>query len=308
MKKTPSFQVAAVKVEHKGQKLTSEIFALLEEVMIEDEINMPTMFSLTFNLRDASKGNWFGIDMKQFQLGDKIKISLGLEAAKEVVTGEITALEPVFDDNSMLHVRGFDKLYRLKFGSKSRAFKKSKDSDIVKKIAMESGLTAKVDDTKTKYPVVFQNNVSDYDFLLRRAERIRFEMRADDKNLFFKVSQEDKATVTSLEFGTSLEKFSARLRTITEGSKVEVRAWDPKQKKLVKGEAKKGDEISKMKGQKIGHDVSKAFGASATTLYDEQVVDKSNAEQIAKGRFNVILKKFLSGEGRAAGNPEIRAG
>jgi len=299
----------SVKLLHNNSRIPDSLFSKVESITIEDEINVPAMFSISLAMKDFDKGEWTGIDLKTFKLGDAITISMGNDSSEEMIVGEISDLEPEFSENPKLVIRGFDRMHRLRFGKYRRSFLEMSDSDIAEKIAVDAGLKSKVEDTKTMYPYVFQNNISNYDFLLHRASRIGFEIRVKDKDLILRPSQEDQPPSASLEFGTTLEKFSARLRTLTQGSSVEVRGWDPASKKEITGTAQSGDEVSAMEGESTGFKLStETFGDSDTAVIDEPVIDDTHADRIAKGAYNSLIRQFINAEGETLGDPLIRAG
>ncbi|MFQ5587142.1 MAG: phage late control D family protein [Thermodesulfobacteriota bacterium] len=292
-----------------GTELTGELISAVEAVTIEDEINLPAMFTISFNIDDFFKGAWRGIDLETFKLGDEIQVMMGMDESEEMLIGEITALEPSFGQRSSMEIRGYDRLHRLRFGTYRRSFKDMKDSDIASTIASEADLSAEVDDTETVHPYVFQNNLSNFEFLTERAGLIDFEMFVDDKTFIFRKSQEDKTAELTLEYGIELESISLNLRTLTEGSEVEVRGWDVMNKEEITSSASAGSEKSVMGGEKTGYKLSEtAFGASSIAIVDDVVIDSTAAEKMAKAKYNSMLRKFITGEGTTLGNPAIRAG
>lgn len=292
-----------------GSEFTKDLLSAVEGVTFEDELNLPSMFTIKFNIVDFLNGAWKGIDLKTFKVGDVVKVFMGMDSSVEMITGEITSLDFTFGDSSFMDIRGYDRLHRLRFGKKRRSFKDMKDSDIASSIASEISLTPEVVDTETVLSYIFQNNQSDYEFLLERAKRIGYEMLVDDKTFSFRKSQEDKKPVLTLEYGIDLQSFSAQIKTLTEGSEVEVRGWNIKDKEEITSTAKKGSETTKMAGKESGYEISKkAFKESSVSVVDDMVADPKDAENIAKARYNRILKEFLTGEGQCDGMPEIRAG
>ncbi|RPI71104.1 MAG: phage late control D family protein, partial [Desulfobacteraceae bacterium] len=233
----PGIQVANYTILLNGTELSAELTGAIEGVTLEEEINLPAMFTLKFNIVDFANGNWRGIDLDTFKPGDSVKIKMGMDTPKDMMTGEIAALDLSFGEHSVMEIRGFDKLYRLKFGTQRRSFKDMKDSDIAASLASECGLSAQADDTRTVHPYLFQNNLSNYDFLLERAKRIGYEMLNDDKTFFFRKSQEDKAPATTLEYGLDLDRLSLQLKMLLEGSEIEIRGWDIKKKSDISGKA-----------------------------------------------------------------------
>lgn len=302
-------QVANYTISVNGTPLTQETMTAIEGLTMEEEINLPSMFTITFNTVDFENGAWRGIDLDTFKPGDSVKIQMGMDTPQDMMTGEIAALDLTFGDRSLMEIRGYDRLYRLKFGAKRRSFQDMKDSDIASSIASEIGLSAQADDTSTVHPYLFQNNLSNYDFLMERAKRIGYEILNNDKTFIFRKSQEDKAPALTLEYMSGLREFSVRLKTLSEGSTVEVRGWDIKKKSEITAEATSGSETTTMGGQESGYQLSQSsFIESPMAIVDEAVIDATDAENMTKAYYNSLLKEFINGEGTCNGNPEIRAG
>src|SRR5574341_854528 len=113
-----------------GSEFSKDLLSAVEGVTFEDELNLPSMFTIKFNIVDFLNGAWKGIDLKTFKVGDVIKISMGMDSSVEMITGEITSLDFTFGDSSFMDIRGYDRLHRLRFGKKRRSFKDMKNSDI----------------------------------------------------------------------------------------------------------------------------------------------------------------------------------
>jgi phage protein D len=281
----------------------------VEELSVEEDLNLPSMFTIRLSSFDSTIGDWKGIDLDTFKPGDEIKIAMGLDETVDLLTGEITSLDLTFGDHCFLEIRGYDRLHRLRFGSKRRSFKDMKDSDIASKIAKEAGLKADVEDTGTVIPYLLQNNQSNYEFLLERAKRIGYELLVQDKSFIFRKSKEDKAPDLILEYGFDFDDLKIRLRTLTEGSTVEVRGWGVKDKSEITGTATDGSEKTTMAGSVSGFGLAKkSFGDSSIAVVDDVVQDAAEAGKLAEARYNTILKEFITGEGKTIGNPKIRAG
>ncbi|MFZ5986677.1 MAG: phage late control D family protein [Bacillota bacterium] len=305
-----SIKVANYRIKLNGSEISREFMASVEGITIEDEINLPSIFSIKLNMVDFKNGKWQGIDLKAFKPGDKVTVSVGLDKVEPMISGEITSLDLNLCEHSQLELRGYDFLHRLRMGTRNKAFIKKKDSEIVSEIAREHGLTAVVDDTKTTYPYLFQNNLSNFEFLLQRAARIDYEVYTEDKKLYFVKSRSQKAPeLPELKYRIDFEQLSLELRTLTRGSEVEVRGWDVKEKKEVKGLAKKGDETTKMGGKESGFEFSaKALEKSPVAVAEDYLVDRSEAQNVALAQYNTLLREFITGEGKCWGNPLLRAG
>lgn len=305
-----STSVANFKIEINGSKFSSELNAAVEAVTVEDELNVPALFCIKLNMVNSDAGMWRGIDLKTLKPGDKMKVSLGLDKVEPLVSGEITSLDLTFSEHSVLEIRGYDMLHRLRMGTRNKVFLKKKDSDIASEIAKEHGLTPVVDDTKTVYPYLFQNNQSNYEFLLERAARLDYELYADDKKLYFVKSRAPKApSLPDMTFKKDFERINLEMRALTRGSKVKVRGWDVKEKKEIEAEAKAGDETTKMGGKESGFELSaKAIEESPIALPAESLVEIAEAKALAQAAYNSRLREFIAGEGMCWGNALMRSG
>lgn len=303
--KVPNF-----KVEVDGKEVSSDIMSTIESVGFEEEINTASMFVIRLSASDLEKGSWKYLDLEEFKLGSEIKLSVGMDSVEPVMSGEVTSLEPSFGRGiSTIDIRGFDRLHRLRFGKKKRTFADVKDSDIASTLAGDWGLSPEVEDTGTVHPSIYQNNLSDFEFLMERAKRIRYEVMADDKKLIFRKPRENDAASLTLEYRVGIDEFSCRLGTRYEGSEVVVQGWDFMKKEVISAKAKEGNEISKMSATETGAKMAEsAFGSSSSAVVGEYIVDASDAEKLAVARYNAHLVGAVTGEGKCAGIPGLRAG
>lgn len=293
-----------------GKPLSDQLMLSLEEATLEEELNAPTMLTVKFNSMNLLTGAWQGIDLDLFKLGDVLGVSMGLDSEVPVMTGEIVGLETTFGkEHSYLEIRAYDRLHQLRFGARSRSFRKMKDSDIAAAIASELKFGIQADDTKIIHPYLFQNNQSNYHFLLGRAQQNGYELAFKDKTLIFRQSREKDQPQVRLEYNLDLDSFTAELHTLTSGSAIEVRGWDIKQKKVISATVSQGSETATMAGRESGFALSKkAYGASKIKITDQEVNDAAEAERIGKAKYNTLLREAVTGRGNCSGNPLVRAG
>ncbi len=280
---TPTFKIYAG-----GSELPLETALDVQDVKVSDYVEGASTFSITFNNWNSETQEFKSIGDSQLTEGTEVEVKAGYdEELSSLIIGEITALEPQFSEQAtpMMKVRGYDRLHRFRRGRNTRSFVNMKDSEIAGKIARELKLLVDVEDTQITHEYVLQSNQSDIDFLLERARRIRYEVIVKDKTLFFRKAANNKSKVISIEFGLTLRSFYPRLSTIRQVSEVIVQGWNHKTKEAIVGRAQQGDEVTKMNGTSQGE-----------------------ANQIAKGLFNNMTVEFITGEGLAIGNPDIRAG
>lgn len=302
--------VPIFKVKVDGSELSAEAMASIESVMFEEELNTASMFVLKLATSDFENGAWRYVDLEDFRLGGEVKLYMGMDDLVLMIVGEITSLKPSFSESSStVEIRGYDRLHRLRFGSKRRTFVDAKDSDIASTIASEWGLSAKAEVTGTVHSHIYQNNQSDLEFILQRAKRIRYEVSVDDKTLHFQSPKESDPASLTLEYRVDIEEFSAELSARYEGDEVVVQGWDLMKKKQISATSKRGNEMSTMNAKDTGTNLTRsAFGSSSSYIVDEQLVDVSDAENLAVSRYDTHLVGSVTGEGKCAGIPELRAG
>ena len=126
--------------------------ANVEEVIVDTNIFLPTMFTiLVEDSPDPILGSLMYTDVDpRFSIGspvtikyEEIDVTKGfMPKVGTLVSGEITSIEPIFDDNgrALLRIRGYDRLHRLMRGKKTRAFTMMNDMMIFAKIASECGM------------------------------------------------------------------------------------------------------------------------------------------------------------------------
>ncbi|MEW6211591.1 MAG: contractile injection system protein, VgrG/Pvc8 family [Acidobacteriota bacterium] len=304
----PDFDVAI-----NGSPLAAEVAAHVTEVVVDDSVEAASMFVIEIAGSDAQKKETLWVDDESlFAVGNTVEIKMGYRDNLEtLMTGEITGLEPAFVLTRLpcLIVRGYDRRHRLMRGRKSRTFLKQSDSDIAAQIASEAGLTAQAEDSKIVHEYLLQANQSDWDFLRERALSIRYEVIVEDKTLIFRPAANAESETLTLTMDDDLLEFHPRLSSCRQVSEVTARSWNPKDKKEIIGQAKAGDEVSKMGGQSSGAEiVESAFGAAVELAIARPAIAQAEADEQAKSLFNETLLDLVTGEGISRGRTDLRSG
>lgn len=295
-----------------GRELPTEMAVDVLDVAVCNYATGASWFCVTMNNWHSDRQEFKYSDGPQIKEGVKLNITLGYDAKIiNLIKGEVTALEPEFSKDAAptLKVHGYDLLHRFRRGRKTKSYTQMKDSDIARQIASGLGLTTEVTDTQVTHEYLLQDNLTDIDFLLERARRIRYELLIEDGTLKFRKAANDKSRVVTLEFGFTLRSFYPRLSTASQVSEVRVQGWDVKTKQAITGRARNGDEVSKMGGRQLGASIAEsAFFPTKNIITDQPIFSEGEANQIARGKFNDMAVEFITGEGTAIGNGDIQAG
>ena len=299
-------------IDSDNEPIPLEVDLDIREVIVCDYVTGAGWFCIHLSNWSADEQKFKYVDGPLIKEGAKVKIQLGYDDNKTtLIKGEITALEPEFnvDEAPTLKAQGYDSLHRFRRGRKTKSYLKLKDSDIARQIASNLGLSAQVEDTQVTHEYLLQNNLTDIDFLLERARRIRYELIIEDGTMHFRKAANNKEKVVTLEYGLTLQSFYPRLSTMSQVSEVLVQGWDVKTKKAIVGRARSGDAEPNPRGQQLGAGITEsAFFATKNTIIDKPIFSEGEANQIAKGKFNDMAVEFITGEGMTVGNGDIKAG
>src|SRR5256714_393265 len=309
----PDVPVPMFEILVNSSTLSVEAAAHVVQVSVEEDTELPDMFSLEIVATDDLEDQFLWVDSEDlFSVGGSVEVKLGYaDQLTSLFKGEITGLEPSFNSDRLptLIVRGYDRRHRLARGRRTRTFLKKKDSDIAAQIAREAGLTANATDSGVTHDYVLQADRTDFEFLLERASRINYEVVVEDKTLNFHPVANGAGEVLTLKADEDLAEFNPRLSSAGQVSDVAVRGWDPKNKKEIVGKSKSGDEVSKMGGTQAGAALSeKAFGAATGLLSRTPVAAQAEADQMAVARLNSASLELITGEAVCGGRADLRPG
>jgi phage protein D len=303
---------STIAVGDSGSSLPTKAKTDLVAIVVSEDLDAPSMFTMEFNNWDGADVNppWSD-DTKTFIPGQKVAISLGyVDEETAVLQGEITSIEPIFRPTpSTMVVRGYDLRHRLLRGRKTLSFTNVTDDAIAVEIAKNASINqVKAQKTSVTHEYVLQHNQTDFDFLQERARRIGFELFMIGTTLQFRPRPINAKEAVTLKLGRDLLEFTPRLTTMSQVSEVTVQGWDVKKKEAIVSTAALGKETAAM-GSTIGAKTANgAFGKSTQVYVNQPISTQAEADQIAAGKFNEMALSYIKGEGICYGRPDLKAG
>ena len=316
----PSFEL-----ELNGTVLGKDVAGWIVNVTVEDELDLPGMFEFALASRESERGTFPWTDDTRFQLGMTVQVGFGYGSkAETLLTGEVTELEPRFSSSGppTLTVRGYDRRHRLNTVRRTRSFVDQTDSDIVKRIGEEAGLTVHETNSKVVHPYVLQAGRTDLDFLIERARRIQFELVMLDGELFFRPVANAAEEVLTLSFKDDLLEFEPRL-SLTPATQLQILGWDAKAKQPIDAVAKlprndaanstadPAEDKTEGKARRTRSGVtssSQVIGSRIESSVSMPVASHAEADQLAQAHFDAMTLDFIRGDGRCRGCTGVRAG
>lgn len=325
----PATYVSTPTLKINGQSASTSLMEDILEIIVEESLHLPGMFTLVIrnDYFPARTGENPWLYDTTLTIGTPIEISLKASTTEDtafqevkdntLIKGEITAIEAHFTPNSQapIIIRGYDESHRLHRGRYNRSFQNKKDSDIVKQVIKEAGITAgTVDDTGGPYgygdPVgyVFQENQTNMEFLRERAARNGFELFVQDGKFNFR--KPTAGSTLNLVWLKDIVSFQVQVSSAEQVSSVEVRAWDYQNKQaIVSTKSAQTSQVVTTTGQGQGKAQSTAFNSSPKMIVVNQPVSSSTeSDVVAQALFNELSGEFVQADAKAEGNPEIRPG
>ncbi|BAY49989.1 Rhs element Vgr protein (plasmid) [Scytonema sp. HK-05] len=306
-----------------GKPAPPELVEDIIEISVEESLHLPSMFTLVVhNVYDSAdqedKQPWK--NEKYFKIGDSLDIGFATSTTKSsefskeeqnylIQKGEIVAIEVSFTDKSdaPIIIRGYDTAHRLHHGRHNRSFLNQTAGEIVKKIAQEVGIKVdQVDNKGVPYDYLFQENQTNWEFLHELAALNGMELFVQDNKLNFRTPSSKPSL--KLKWLIDITHFHPRATSAQQVKSVEVRSWDYTKKQPI---------ISTASSEKVVTKTSIGQGSSTSSdfhlkqppemiVVDKPVSTQQQADVIAQALCNELGGDFISADGRAEGNPQIR--
>lgn len=305
--------VAGVQVRVGGSPLSQELADALKEVRVDDSLTLPG----SFLIRLFADPSMSVLDSATFDFGKEVEIQFQAPdkgAWKTVLKGEVTTVEPEFDKKGVVvNVRGYAKSHRLNRTRKSETFQDQTYADIARAVISGAGVSAgTVDERGGVQKFVQRSNETAWDFLNRLANRIDFEVVADEQNRvhFRKAGGPSGAPEKTLKWGDKLEEFRPRLTSIQQLDSVIVRGWDPERKQAIVSN-KTASSLADRVGSKIGikrSKVANAFPGGKLEVGDRVVTTQAEADALSESSLSKLMNAYLEATGRTVGDPDLVPG
>ncbi|WP_172979750.1 VgrG-related protein [Agromyces agglutinans] len=297
-----------------GTPLDAAASSLLVHGRVTDAASLPDSFDLEF--ADA-RGDL--LQKAKIEIGTKVSVSVsenGPEPTTVLVEGEVTALEREDLGGSLItRVRGLDPSHRLFRGRRVRAFIDVKVSDVVQQVAGGAGLQALVSTTSGVHAKISQDNVTDWVFLKRLADRVGFTFFVERGRLHFEAptsaSEAPAGAVGArtdpvvIEHGLNTLYLRSTVTSSEQVPEVEVRGWDRKAKRAVVAKAP-----AKTRSAQLPVDPAKLAEVFDSPPFVLSVGDGDQPSQdaLAKAMAERIAGGFAELEAVVLGSAKLRSG
>lgn len=285
------FKVPTYKVNIDGNDLLSGGSLVLEELIIdltcENEASGCSFKVL--GVYDVIKRCFDQAMMKKFfQIGKKVTIDLGYIKTERVFIGFISAISiSVGEQLASVDVECTDVKGLMMNNQSNEQRTETSLGDVVENILKNQTYknfyaSTKVDSIETPERKIEVLGESDFDYLVRLANRINYEFFVLQDIVYFRKPMPYKTPVIELEWGYNLLGFDKRDSLEGQVLELEVRSANADKGEMISGAAKSSIELSQ------GNSAKKALQKLKKVIVDSSV----SSEQEAKTRAQEILKRL----------------
>lgn len=231
--------IASFSVKVGGNSVPDELSIL--SIRVEKRINRISSATIVVLDGQSDTGKFDASSSSTFLPGAEVTIEAGYDNKNELIFKGIITRQSIRIDQtvgSALEVECKDASVKLIVGRKSLTFSKKKDSDIISSIiGTYSGLTSEVTSTTTTWPEQVQYYVTDWDFILARAEANGLIITTLNGKISVIKPDSSTTSVYTVGFGNGLLEFNADLNAVTQLGSVKANTWDYKTQTVSSGEA-----------------------------------------------------------------------
>jgi Rhs element Vgr protein len=204
------------------------------------EINRVPLAKMIFRDGEAAEKTFPVSNSAALAPGKKILVKIGRDSTNTpVFQGIITkhAIKVRANGNSELHIECRDETVRMTIGRHSKYFEKLKDSDLFNQLASAYGLSVNAEDTGLQHKEIVQHQISDWDFLLLRAEANGMLVNVSEGKINIAKPKTSASPLLQVTFGSSILEFEAEMDVRNQWKSVKTTSWDYTNQQLFKADS-----------------------------------------------------------------------
>jgi phage protein D len=271
----------------------------------------------TFSFKDHSFLTGDGQPvLKLLNFGARVEIRMGYgdrNGTRVVMRGMIAEVTANYPDGGSpeLSVSGFDSLFPLLNGDHSQTWRTRYDSDAVTDVAARCGLALTAEPTDEEHPQIEQNHESDFQFILKLADRNYFKVYVEEDEqrsvLWFVPPNDLGDPVVTMAWGEGLLSFRPSANLAGQVGRAEVYAYDPKGAKKITGLTDR-EPLTDMEGKlRSAADLFQSMGGEEPVLrMRHPVFTQTEVTTRSLAALKEKEEEFLTGDCESIGLPDIR--
>ncbi len=224
--KDPSTVSFELSINGKTSKLSPHIL----KIQVNKTIGKISRAKVVIHDGDSSKEKFELIETNTPKIGDTVEIKIGGDPTtlKSVYKGVVSGLSAEISNfNQHVTIECVDKAFQMTKGRNTSIFLKKKDDAIIKEIVGNySGITVSADATTTEHEKLVQYGITDWDFLLMRAEANGLLVSNSDNEIAAKKPKLTAAASHTYSNGTNILNVQIQATGEPAISSMSIQHWD----------------------------------------------------------------------------------
>lgn len=276
----------------KGKRIPDTYDVLSVEV--ESAVNkIPTaVFSILLPLGESENKSFTLSEGKDFVPGNEIEIKAGYNSKTERIFKGIIVrhgIKAKAQGRVQLIIHCQDKAVQMTVGKQVKAYAKQSDSDIIGAVLGKHGMSKDVDKTTYKYAQLLQTGMSDWDFIITRAEANGLIVYLTDNKVHVKKPLSSGSADLKVSFDRDVFDFEAEVDAGYQLDSVKASGWDFVTEKFV--DATSTEPTINKQGNQKGKTLAKVTGSQEATLQFTGPMESDELKGIANG---LLLRSRLA--------------
>jgi phage protein D/phage baseplate assembly protein gpV len=283
-----------------GSQVDAVTLRLLERVRVAQRFSSPAQCELTFGIStEASR-----ID-PHLRPGAELTVTVSTNTTV-LFAGEVTAIEYLYGPSNQrdVRVRAYDKLHRLRKRQTVRSFASKTVAAIARELCADLGMSVEAAEDGAEYQWLIQGRETDWQFLLRLAERSGLYLSARDAGrVLHLLTLEGAGAAISLALGSTLLEAHIEVNTDAAVNSVQAHGWFP-----TEGESFKSTVTNPRSGRTASALHTTAQADIGATIVDAIAQNEAHAGQLAQAELDQHAASEVTLWGVADGDPRLCPG
>ncbi len=256
---------------------------------------------------DIASGEFKTIEDESYEPGKEVEINLGYQSDdKQIFKGIIVkhSVKISSTKGSKIILECAHKAIKLTGQRKFKYFFDQKDSDIMN--ALCGSVAKDIGSTNITHETVIQHNVTDWDFLITRAQANQMVVYTAEDKIYAKKPEQGSSDV-DLVFGEDIIDLDLALDGRSQIKQLKTQAWDPKSQDVKTGNSQEPnfENIgSGYKGDKLAGDI----GYEPSEMHSTGTMDQDELTEWAKSALILSRLSRIRGTVTCQGTAELKVG
>jgi Rhs element Vgr protein len=280
-------------------------------ISILKEINRIPLAKIILRDGEAAERDFEISNKEDFIPGKKIKIKIGFDGTNaQAFKGIIVkhAIRIRENGDTELRIECQDEAVKMTIGRKNQYFEKIKDSRLFDElIGKYSGLSGDTQSTSLEHKELVQHHISDWDFMLLRAEANAMLVNVNDGVVQIGKPKTSAAPVLQVSYGSSVLELEAEMDARTQWKNVEASSWDYANQQLFRADTSEASSFTQH-GNIAGDELANTINLTKYQLHHSGHLPEQELQDWANG---IMLRSRLSkikGRAKVTGFSGIKPG